>query len=114
MQTGLNTGDWGKALGGLGVGAITGGLTPGLSNVFGDSALGQGVSRAFSGAAGGGLRSLIAGENPMKGIASGAISGGLGSALSSMGNSLNMDKFATNTLSSTISNMAKKKLQGNR
>jgi len=114
MQTGLNTGDWGKALGGLGVGAVTGGLTPGLSNVFGDSALGQGVSRAFSGAAGGGLRSLLAGENPMKGIASGAISGGLGSALSSMGNSLNMDKFATNTLSSTISNMAKKKLQGNR
>ena len=111
MATGLNTGDWGKALAGMGTGALTGGLTPSLSGVFGGGQLGQGVARAITGAAGGGLQALVSGDNPMKGIATGAISGGLGSALSSLGTNLNMDKMSSNALANTITSLAKKKLQ---
>ena len=61
MRTGLNTGDWGKALGGVGMGAVSGGLgnaisptiQSGLSSIFGDAvspATTQALARAGSGA----------------------------------------------------------------
>ena len=118
LQGGANSALQGQnPLEGALTGGLMGGLSPAMNSAIGDLGLGSTATGALQGAAGGGLKNLLTGGNPLTGAVLGGVGGGVGGGISAAGGSNGLaslgSKYASQLTGSYIQNQIKDEvLQG--